>query len=79
MTRLDDGQRHDHHDHHTTTAPSPAGDVVDVAMADPQLSTLVKAIQAAGLVDTLRGAGPFTIFAPNNKRSPASPRPSATR
>ena len=45
----------------------PPGDVVDVAMATPELSTLVKAIQAAGLVDTLKGAGPFTIFAPNNR------------
>ena len=51
----------------STTAPVAAGDVVDVAMATPQLSTLVKAIQAAGLVDTLKGAGPFTIFAPSNR------------
>ena len=47
--------------------PSSAGDVVDVAIETPQLSMLVKAIQAAGLVDTLRGAGPFTLFAPDNK------------
>jgi uncharacterized surface protein with fasciclin (FAS1) repeats len=50
-----------------TDTGTATGDVVDVAMATPQLSTLVKAIQAAGLVDTLKGAGPFTIFAPNNR------------
>ena len=51
----------------TSPMPVATGDVVDVAMANPQLSTLVKAIQAAGLVDTLKGTGPFTIFAPNNR------------
>ena len=42
------------------------GTVVDVAMSDPQFSTLVAAIKAAGLVDTLKGAGPFTVLAPTN-------------
>ncbi len=41
-------------------------DIVDTAVATPQLSTLVAAVQAAGLVDTLKGAGPFTVFAPVN-------------
>lgn len=41
-------------------------DIVDTAMADPQFSTLVAAIKAAGLVDTLKGTGPFTVFAPTN-------------
>lgn len=41
--------------------------VVDIAMGDENFSTLVKALQAAGLVDTLKGDGPFTIFAPTNK------------
>jgi transforming growth factor-beta-induced protein len=36
------------------------------ASNNPQLTTLVAAVQAAGLVDTLNGAGPFTIFAPVN-------------
>ena len=36
------------------------------ASNNPELSTLVSAVQAAGLVDTLNGAGPFTIFAPAN-------------
>ena len=42
-------------------------DIVDTAMAAPNLSTLVKALQVAGLVETLKGAGPFTVFAPDNK------------
>ncbi len=44
-----------------------SGTVVDVAMSDPQFSTLVAAIKAAGLVDTLNGAGPFTVLAPTNE------------
>jgi uncharacterized surface protein with fasciclin (FAS1) repeats len=43
-----------------------ADDIIDVASKEPSLSTLVTAIKAAGLVDTLKGAGPFTVFAPNN-------------
>lgn len=39
---------------------------VDVAAATPELSILVEAVVAAGLVDTLSGDGPFTIFAPTN-------------
>ena len=49
-----------------TTTPAMAGDIVEVAMGAPQFSTLVTAVQAAGLVDTLKGAGPFTVFAPTN-------------
>jgi len=44
-----------------------SGTVVDIAMSDPQFSTLVAAIKAAGLVDTLKGSGPFTVFAPTNE------------
>lgn len=43
-----------------------AGSIVDAAVADSSLSTLVTALKAAGLVDTLKGPGPFTVFAPNN-------------
>lgn len=43
-----------------------ADDIVDSAIADGSLKTLVTALQAAGLVDTLKGAGPFTVFAPND-------------
>lgn len=41
--------------------------VVDVAASNPDFSTLVTAVTEAGLVDTLNGAGPFTIFAPTNE------------
>ncbi len=41
-------------------------DVVDTAARTQNLSTLVKAIKAAGLVQTLKGDGPFTLFAPTN-------------
>lgn len=40
--------------------------VVATAAGNPDFSTLVAAVKAAGLVDTLNGAGPFTIFAPTN-------------
>jgi uncharacterized surface protein with fasciclin (FAS1) repeats len=43
-----------------------AQDIVDVAAGNPQFSTLVAAVKAAGLVDTLKGPGPFTVFAPTN-------------
>ena len=51
----------------TTTAPAAAGDIVAVASANPDFSTLVAAVQAAGLVETLQGAGPYTVFAPTNE------------
>ncbi len=41
--------------------------VVDIAAGSPNHTTLVAALKAAGLVDTLNGAGPFTIFAPTNE------------
>lgn len=41
-------------------------DIVDIAASDPQFSTLVTAVKAAGLVETLKSAGPFTVFAPTN-------------
>jgi uncharacterized surface protein with fasciclin (FAS1) repeats len=41
-------------------------DIVDNAVANPNLTTLVAAVQAAGLVETLKGTGPFTVFAPTN-------------
>ncbi len=40
--------------------------IVDIAIADGRFSTLVAAVQAAGLVETLQGAGPFTVFAPTD-------------
>jgi uncharacterized surface protein with fasciclin (FAS1) repeats len=43
------------------------GTIVDIAVATPDLSTLVSAVTAANLVETLQGKGPFTVFAPTNK------------
>jgi uncharacterized surface protein with fasciclin (FAS1) repeats len=48
-------------------------DIVDIAAADDQFSTLVAAVTAAGLVDTLKGDGPFTVFAPTNAAFEALP------
>lgn len=50
-----------------------SGSVVDLAAATPDLSTLVTAVQAAGLVDTLDGRGNFTVFAPTNAAFAALP------
>lgn len=44
-----------------------AKDVVDTAVGAGNFKTLVAAVQAAGLVDTLKGPGPFTIFAPSDE------------
>ena len=41
-------------------------DIIDTAIATPSLSILVEAVTQAGLVNTLRGDGPFTVFAPTN-------------
>jgi len=43
-----------------------AADIVDTAISAGQFKTLVKAVQEAGLVDTLKGKGPFTVFAPTD-------------
>ncbi|MBC8049562.1 MAG: fasciclin domain-containing protein, partial [Chitinophagales bacterium] len=41
-------------------------DIVDTAVGAGSFTTLVAAVQAAGLVETLKGAGPFTVFAPTD-------------
>mgnify|MGYP006203108793 CR=1 FL=1 len=51
----------------TTTEQATAGTIVDVAVGNPDFSTLVAALTAADLVTTLQGAGPFTVFAPTNQ------------
>ena len=43
-----------------------AADIVDTAISAGQFKTLVKAVQEAGLVDTLKGKGPYTVFAPTD-------------
>ncbi|MCR5867048.1 MAG: fasciclin domain-containing protein [Aquincola tertiaricarbonis] len=44
-----------------------AADIVDTAVSAGSFKTLVAAVQAAGLVDTLKGPGPFTVFAPTDE------------
>jgi uncharacterized surface protein with fasciclin (FAS1) repeats len=50
----------------TSTIAMAAKDIVDVAAGNKDFSTLVTAVKAAGLVETLKGKGPFTVFAPTN-------------
>jgi transforming growth factor-beta-induced protein len=49
------------------------GTIVDIAVADGRFTTLVTALQAANLVDTLNGEGPFTVFAPTDDAFNALP------
>jgi uncharacterized surface protein with fasciclin (FAS1) repeats len=49
------------------SAGAMAQDIVDVAVKAGSFKTLVTAVQAAGLVDTLKGPGPFTVFAPTDE------------
>lgn len=53
-------------DEATPVVPVASKTIVDVAVADPQFSILVSALQKADLVNTLKTSGPFTVFAPNN-------------
>lgn len=55
------------------TSEAVAGDIVAVASGTEGFSTLVAAVTAAGLVETLQGAGPFTVFAPNDAAFAALP------
>ena len=54
------------------TTPPPTT-IADTAARRPELSTLSKLLADAGLTDTLRGAGPFTVFAPSNDAFKAVP------
>jgi uncharacterized surface protein with fasciclin (FAS1) repeats len=47
--------------------PTATGDIVTVATSAGNFNTLVAAVKAAGLVETLQGAGPFTVFAPTDE------------
>jgi uncharacterized surface protein with fasciclin (FAS1) repeats len=51
----------------TSAFAGPKKDIVDTAVAAGDFKTLAAALQAAGLVDTLKGAGPFTVFAPTDE------------
>ncbi|WP_195818516.1 fasciclin domain-containing protein [Roseobacter sp. MH60115] len=50
-----------------------AADIVEIASGDDRFSTLVAAVSAAGLVETLQGPGPFTVYAPVNDAFAALP------
>ena len=54
-------------------AGDPAKDIVDTAVENGSFNTLVAAVQAADLVDTLKGEGPFTVFAPTDEAFEALP------
>ena len=56
-----------------TEAPAELMDIVDTAVGAGSFGTLVAAVQAAGLVDTLKGEGPFTVFAPTEEAFAALP------
>jgi uncharacterized surface protein with fasciclin (FAS1) repeats len=53
--------------------PAATQNIVQIAAGNADLSTLVAAVKAAGLVETLSGAGPFTVFAPTNEAFAALP------
>lgn len=57
----------------STDAPAELGDIVAIASGNEDFSTLVAAVTAAGLVETLQGEGPFTVFAPTNDAFDALP------
>ena len=56
-----------------TTAATASKSIVQIAASNPEFSTLVAAIKAAGLTDTLSGPGPYTVFAPTNAAFAALP------
>lgn len=63
MAPFNSSEKHDHNHQ----------DIVELASDTEALSTLVAAIEAAGLVETLQGDGPFTVFAPTNEAFDALP------
>ncbi len=56
-----------------TASSAQAATIAEIAAGDPRFSTLVAAVSAAGLVDTLNSEGPFTVFAPVNEAFAALP------
>ena len=57
----------------TTATAASANTIVDIAAGDERFSTLVAAVTAAGLAETLSGPGPFTVYAPLNDAFAALP------
>ncbi|TAE61202.1 MAG: fasciclin domain-containing protein [Bacteroidetes bacterium] len=63
-----------HHSNASSSAQKSSGKtIIDLALGSQNLSTLVAAVKAAGLVETLSGKGPFTVFAPTNTAFSALP------
>lgn len=56
-----------------TAPPAASGDIIEVATAAGNFTTLARALEAAGLVETLKGDGPFTVFAPTDEAFAALP------
>src|SRR6202522_171105 len=52
----------------------PSKNIIENAVNSKDHTTLVAAVKAAGLVDTLEGAGPFTVYAPTNEAFPKLPK-----
>lgn len=64
---------HGDHGDKAMKADTMTPDIVDTAVAADDFNTLVAAVKAAGLVDTLKGDGPFTVFAPTDEAFAALP------
>jgi uncharacterized surface protein with fasciclin (FAS1) repeats len=58
----------------TLVTNASAADIVDTAVQAGQFKTLAAALQAAGLIETLKGKGPFTVFAPTDAAFAALPK-----
>ncbi|MFY0592215.1 MAG: fasciclin domain-containing protein [Roseivirga sp.] len=58
----------------TSVANAQSKDIVDLAVGADNLKTLVAAVKAGGLVETLKGDGPFTVFAPTDEAFAALPK-----
>jgi len=63
----------------TAIANAPKGDIVDTAVAAGNFKTLVKLVQAADLVDTLKSKGPFTVLAPTDAAFAKVPKATMTK
>merc|ERR1712119_36524 len=55
-----------HYNRYKTAPPAPTKTIAELAIATPALSTLLAAVKAADLTETLSGDGPFTVFAPTD-------------
>lgn len=58
----------------SSTAQAQSNDIVGLAVGNDNLKTLVAAVKAGGLVETLQGDGPFTVFAPTDEAFAALPK-----